>query len=151
MSTIRFLGLVAMISAGVLSSPIGNETELVARINGYNCGGQTYTLTEADDAWGDGINRRRNGNYVYNGGTAYPEEFRNGQAGNPEVDPSPCAGLQLYEFPIKAGGAAYNGGFPGPDRAVFADSTSSPGSYVQCFLMTHTGASGNLFVKCATT
>jgi hypothetical protein len=40
----------------------------------------------------------------------------------------------------------YTGGFPAADRAVFAD--NGDGSYSQCFLMTHTGAVGNTFVKC---
>ncbi|KAI1405447.1 Ribonuclease/ribotoxin [Hypoxylon fuscum] len=148
MSTIRFVGLLAMMSVSVLASPFRNETFLAKRrTNGYNCGGQTYTLVQANDAWGDGISLRRANSQK----SGYPKEFRNGQAGNPEVEPSPCAGLQLYEFPILASGAEYNGGDPAADRAVFADSNSSPGSYEQCFLMTHTGASGNLFVKCSTT
>jgi hypothetical protein len=50
-----------------------------------------------------------------------------------------------------AGGADYASGNPGPDRVVFADSNKTPGAYEQCFLMTHTGATGNLFVKCKTT
>ncbi|KAK0701890.1 hypothetical protein B0T26DRAFT_659341, partial [Lasiosphaeria miniovina] len=57
----------------------------------------------------------------------------------------------LYEFPILPSGADYLGGAPGADRVVFADSVKTPGAYEQCFLMTHTGATGNLFVKCKTT
>ncbi|KAI1098720.1 Ribonuclease/ribotoxin [Jackrogersella minutella] len=150
MTTSRLVSIVALMSTLSFASPIRNETELIERqASGLNCGGQQYTQQQAQDAWGSGINRRQTGNYVYYGSTPYPEEFRNGQAGNPEVDPSPCAGLQLYEFPILAGGADYNGGNPGPDRVVFADSNTVSGAYVQCFLMTHTGAQGNLFVKCS--
>ena len=74
--------------------------------------------------------------------------FRNGDPvyQKPEVDASPCNGKTLYEFPILNGGYMYTGGFPAADRAVFAD--NGDGSYSQCFLMTHTGAVGNTFVKC---
>ncbi|KAL7620463.1 hypothetical protein AAE478_009458 [Parahypoxylon ruwenzoriense] len=148
MVNLRSLCLMTVMSITSLAMPHENMTELDTRARGMNCGGHQYSLSQADDAWGDGIARRRSGRYVYNGRTPFPEEFRNGQAGRPEVDPSPCAGLQLYEFPILSGGAEYNGGNPGPDRVVFADSRQRPGSYEHCFLMTHTGARGNLFVKC---
>ncbi len=46
-------------------------------------------------------------------------------------------------------GAIYTGGNPGADRVVVADSVITPGSYEQCFLMTHDGAPfNNGFVKC---
>jgi hypothetical protein len=65
---------------------------------------------------------------------------------DPEVDASPCNGKTLYEFPVLAGGYMYTGGRPYADRVVIAD--NGDGSYTQCFLMTHTGAAGNRFVKC---
>ncbi|KAI1091548.1 Ribonuclease/ribotoxin [Rostrohypoxylon terebratum] len=79
---------------------------------------------------------------------AYPHQFRNGQATRPELDASPCVGLTLQEFPILSNGAAYAGGSPGPDRVVIGSSNPASGVWQECFLMTHTGAQGNLFVKC---
>jgi hypothetical protein len=144
----QFLGLVAaaLLSTTVLGSPLSvpEENALLDRRASYNCGGQTYTSAQAQDGFGDAIRHRQANSLV----GRYPTEFRNGNAKSPEVDASPCAGMQLYEFPILHTGAQYTGGAPGPDRVVVADSNSSPGSYVQCFLMTHTGASGNLFKKC---
>lgn len=46
-------------------------------------------------------------------------------------------------------GSSYAGGNPLADRVVVADSNSNPGTYEQCFLMTHDGAPfTNGFVKC---
>ncbi|KAI0444940.1 hypothetical protein F4803DRAFT_509608 [Xylaria telfairii] len=78
---------------------------------------------------------------------SYPGVFRNG--GNPpEVDPSPCRGKVLLEFPILTSGYDYTGGPPGAHRVVVAMHGGGSTAYDQCFLMTHQGASGNLFNKC---
>ncbi|KAK4455263.1 Ribonuclease/ribotoxin [Podospora aff. communis PSN243] len=157
-----FTNLVALISitsgfavANPVPVPVVNAIagpELEARqIRGWQCGNTRHTLVSVENAMGDGIRLRRALRTIAQGnGVVWPHEYRNGSPNRPEVDPSPCARLNLYEFPILASGADYAGGNPGPDRVVFADSNRTPGAFEQCFLMTHTGATGNLFVKCRT-
>ncbi|KAI1114909.1 Ribonuclease/ribotoxin [Nemania sp. NC0429] len=134
----------ATLSASVFAAPSGaDKPGLEARFNGYNCGGWIFTGAEADNGFLDAIMARRNGT-VYNG---YPHVFRNG--GDPsEVDPTPCRGKTLFEFPILTSGQDYTGGPPGPHRVVVAPHGGTSTAYDQCFLMTHQGASGNLFIKC---
>ncbi|KAK5656015.1 hypothetical protein OQA88_5153 [Cercophora sp. LCS_1] len=153
MLSTQILAVLSLASSFALASPVAvNATgvELEARQSkGYTCGTTKHTLTSVENAMGDGIRLRKALKTVAQGnGVVWPHEFRNGQANKPEVDPSPCAKLNLYEYPILASGADYTGGNPGPDRVVFADSNKTPGAFEQCFLMTHTGATGNLFVKC---
>ncbi|KAK0652374.1 Ribonuclease/ribotoxin [Cercophora newfieldiana] len=152
--------LVALVSIGTsfaLASPVAvdnnatSSVELEARqIKAWVCGTTRHTLASVENAMGDGIRLRRALKTIAQGNVVWPHEYRNGSPSRPEVDPSPCAKLNLYEFPILPNGADYAGGAPGADRVVFADSNKTPGAYEQCFLMTHTGASGNLFVKCKT-
>ncbi|KAK4183459.1 Ribonuclease/ribotoxin [Podospora australis] len=123
-------------------------------VKGYQCGTTKYTLADVENAMGDGIAlRKRLASIKGINNVDWPHEFRNGRSPTtPEVDPAPCKGLNLYEFPILASKRDFAaGGQPGPDRVVFADSNKTPGAFEQCFLMTHSGASGNLFVKCKTT
>ncbi|KAI1455737.1 Ribonuclease/ribotoxin [Annulohypoxylon moriforme] len=145
-----FLSFLALASTAVLASPIRNETELVERqLRNWNCGGTQYTTAQVQAAWNNAIHLTVTGGTIQRGSSEYPHEFRNGQAGNPEVDPSPCAGLTLREFPILASGALYTGGDPKTDRVVYGSSDPNNGVWEECFLMTHTGARArNLFVKC---
>ncbi|CAJ2513730.1 Uu.00g018490.m01.CDS01 [Anthostomella pinea] len=82
----------------------------------------------------------------------YPEAYSNGnRAGGVELDPTPCAGRALFEFPILANGAQYTGGNPGAHRVVVAQSPTSQTAYDHCFLMTHQGVQDrNAFAKCNT-
>ncbi|KAI0882270.1 Ribonuclease/ribotoxin [Annulohypoxylon maeteangense] len=145
-----FISFLAMASTAVLASPIGNETELVKRqIRDWNCGGKHYTQAQVQDAFNRGIQFKQTGQSALFGSTPYPHEFRNGLPTRPEVDPSPCAGLEFQEFPILPGGVLYSGGWPDADRVVFGSSNPASNSWTPCYLITHTGAaSRRLFVKC---
>ena len=82
MSLSRFFSLAFLLSttALVVSSPLpANSTlvDVVPRALGYNCGPQYYSLPEADDAWGDGVRRLRNGQFAYTTGdgmSSYPQK-----------------------------------------------------------------------------
>ncbi|KAI1124298.1 Ribonuclease/ribotoxin [Nemania abortiva] len=135
--------------APAFAAPSGlDKARLEARFSGYDCGGTLFTVAEAQNGFGDAINAIRS-DVVYSSGTrTYPGVFRNGGT-NFELDPSPCAGKQLLEFPILASGNPYTGGDPGLHRVVVAEHGDGT-SFDQCFLMTHQGAEGNLFNKCRT-
>ncbi|KAI0893743.1 Ribonuclease/ribotoxin [Annulohypoxylon nitens] len=149
MLTWHFISFLAVISGISLASPIENEPVLVQRqVRDWNCGGQPYTAAHVQAAFTDTINRAVHQNFAYKGKTPYPHEFRNGKPTQLEVNPDPCAGLSLQEFPILKTGAHYTGGNPGPDRVVIGSSNPAGGVWQECFLMTHTGAKGNLFLKC---
>jgi hypothetical protein len=85
MSLSRFFTLAVILSttALVISSPLpANSTlvDVVPRALGYNCGSQYYSIPEADDAWGDGVRRLRNGQFAYttnNGISSYPKKLTN--------------------------------------------------------------------------
>jgi hypothetical protein len=161
--------MAAALSASVFAAPSGADMpKLEARYNGYDCSGTRFTQAQADNGFGAAIQALRDGTVYYNGASkrlhditirtwftnipfslqgSYPGVFRNG--GNPpEVDPSPCRGKELLEFPILTSNIDYTGGPPGPHRVVVAMHGGGSTAYDQCFLMTHQGASGNLFVKC---
>ncbi|KAI0860054.1 Ribonuclease/ribotoxin [Xylaria cubensis] len=140
--------MAAALSASVFAAPSGADMpKLEARYNGYDCSGTRFTQAQADNGFGAAIEALRAGKVYYNGARSYPGVFRNG--GNPpEVDPSPCRGKELLEFPILTSNIDYTGGPPGPHRVVVAMHGGGSTAYDQCFLMTHQGASGNLFVKC---
>ncbi|KAI3320961.1 Ribonuclease/ribotoxin [Xylariaceae sp. AK1471] len=144
--------LMAALSSAVLATPLGGEPQIRPRFGGYDCGGTRFTIADADNIFGDTVyNIRKNVVYHFHtarGDRTYPGVFNNGGAGGDELDPSPCAGQKLMEFPILASGAQYMGGYPGAHRVVVAESKSNPNSYDYCFLMTHQGAQGNLFEKC---
>lgn len=149
----QLLSLAVLFSSTVLGSPhptSANHTDLERRVS-YNCGGYSYSISQTQAAWDDGIDRWRNNNLIAWKSRKYPGKFDNGIRKNnkiPELDASPCNGLTLYEWPIMQNGNAYNGGPPLTDRIVFGASSTTPGTYQQCFLMTHTGTGGNLFLKC---
>ncbi|KAI0132096.1 hypothetical protein BJ170DRAFT_718007 [Xylariales sp. AK1849] len=145
------LFVAAALSSAVSAAPLGDDKpKRVAEISGYDCGGARFTLAKVPDGYGDATRAiQTDAVYVYhapNGDRTYPGPFRNGGA-NEELDPSPCAGKQLLEFPILITGAAYTGGNPGAHRVIMADHGDGT-SYDQCFLMMHRGAPGNLFNKC---
>jgi hypothetical protein len=140
------LSTLLLLTTTALGNPVPSEDSTLQARGSYTCGSQRYTTSDVQNAMGDGIRHRQNNQLV---AKSYPKEFRNGQKkfgqGPTELDPSPCAKMQLYEFPILPGGREYTGGAPGPDRVVFADSEKRPGAYVQCFVMTHVGG---LYKKC---
>ncbi|KAM0811610.1 putative Ribonuclease T(1) [Seiridium cardinale] len=138
--------VVAVLSSAVLAAPTEDgKPNIEARLT-YDCGGTVFTSTQAQEGYGDATTALK-GDVVYRYGVrTYPGVFRNGGS-SVELDPSPCAGKQLLEFPILASGSPYTGGTPGPHRVVMAEHGDGT-SYDQCFLMTHQGASGNLFNKC---
>ena len=82
MSLSRFFTLAVLLSTTslVISSPLPVNSTLVdvaPRALGYNCGPQYYSLPEADDAWGDGVRRLRNGQFAYTTGdgmSSYPQK-----------------------------------------------------------------------------
>ncbi|KAI1745280.1 Ribonuclease/ribotoxin [Xylaria scruposa] len=143
--TQSLLVVAAALFAPVFAAPSGTEKpKLEARVSGYDCGGTRFTLAQAQNGFGDAVTALQH-DVVYR---TYPGVFRNGGT-NLELDPSPCVGKQLLEFPILSSGHAYTGGDPGAHRVVVAEHGDGT-SYDQCFLMTHQGAAGNLFNKCRT-
>ncbi|KAI0860258.1 Ribonuclease/ribotoxin [Xylaria cubensis] len=147
--TQSLLFVAAALFAPAFAAPSGVDSpKLEARLSGYDCGGTRFSSADAQNAFGDALNALRN-DVVYHYGTrTYPGVFRNGGT-NLELDPSPCAGKQLLEFPILTSGHAYAGGDPQLHRVVLAEHGDGT-SWEQCFLMTHQGAAGNLFNKCRT-
>jgi hypothetical protein len=73
MSLSRFISLAVFLASTALvaCSPLPADTnttpaDIIPRALGYNCGPQYYSLPEADDAFGDAIRLRRNGQtYAY--------------------------------------------------------------------------------------
>ncbi|KAH8156948.1 hypothetical protein CIB48_g11304 [Xylaria polymorpha] len=133
--------MAAALSASVFAAPSGaDKPRLEARYNGYNCSGTFFTQAQADDGFGAAIQALRDD-------VGRTRAFRNGGS-PPEVDPSPCRGKELLEFPILTSGVDYTGGPPGAHRVVVAMHGGGSTAYDQCFLMTHQGAPGNLFIRC---
>ncbi|KAH7018115.1 Ribonuclease/ribotoxin [Microdochium trichocladiopsis] len=97
------------------------------------CGSVFYSATAVNAASQRACTNYKNGNAP--GG--YPHTFNNREGFSFAV-----AGPYL-EFPIMSSGALYTGGSPGPDRVVI-----NTNSCQQAGAITHTGASGNNFVKC---
>ncbi|KAE9378702.1 Ribonuclease/ribotoxin [Stipitochalara longipes BDJ] len=149
MAVYHFLGVAALLLSTTLASPIDHlATRNITVIEaGLRCGNFPYTNAEAQDAFADAISHLRAGTSYNSATNTFPGVFRNGGT-HEEVDAGSCRGLTLYEFPIRQDGREYTGGAPGPDRVVVAESARKHGAYEQCFLMTHTGAGGNLFVRC---
>ncbi|KAK6085168.1 hypothetical protein SCUP515_00986 [Seiridium cupressi] len=112
--------VVAVLSSAVLAAPMEDgKPKIEARLS-YDCGGTVFTSAQAQEGFGDAVTALRNNAVYYNGARSYPGVFRNGGS-NLELDPSPCAGKQLLEFPILVSGNQYNGGAPGLHRVVVAE------------------------------
>ncbi|TGJ85313.1 hypothetical protein E0Z10_g3468 [Xylaria hypoxylon] len=115
------LFMAAALSSAVLASPLAaGKPGIQARFSGYDCGGTFFTQAEAQEGFGDAVNAIRTDAVYFNGGKTYPGVFRNG-GNNVELDPSPCEGKQLLEFPILTTGNGYTGGAPGAHRVVVAE------------------------------
>ncbi|KAF9790604.1 ribonuclease T1 [Thelephora terrestris] len=94
------------------------------------CASRSYAGSDTQDA----IDQAGSGPY-----RGYPHQYN-----NYEGFTFSCGGSTFYEFPILASGAPFDGSTsPGPDRVVFDNS----GGFCGC--ITHTGASGNKFLQCA--
>ncbi|KAF2126391.1 ribonuclease-domain-containing protein [Dothidotthia symphoricarpi CBS 119687] len=110
------------------------DAALDARACYVTCGSTCYTSAQVSAARTAGYNHQKAGTVA--GSSTYPHKYNNYEGF------SFLAGGTYYEFPLKTGGV-YTGGSPGADRVVFNGSGARAGE------ITHTGASGNNFVKCA--
>ncbi|KAF2637309.1 putative extracellular guanyl-specific ribonuclease T1 [Massarina eburnea CBS 473.64] len=117
----------------LLSTAIALPTDLDKRA-GATCGSVVYTAAAVNAASQKGYSYYQAGTQV--GSNDYPHTFNNNEGFSFSV-----SGPYL-EFPILSSGSLYTGGSPGADRVVINTSGKQAGA------ITHTGASGNNFVKC---
>ncbi|KAK3201697.1 hypothetical protein GRF29_164g372543 [Pseudopithomyces chartarum] len=117
----------------LVSSAVALPAELDKRA-GATCGSVVYSAAAVNAAAQKGCSYYKAGTQV--GSNAYPHTFNNREGFSFSV-----SGPYL-EFPILSSGALYTGGSPGADRVVINTSCQQAGA------ITHTGASGNNFVKC---
>ncbi|KAH6642340.1 Ribonuclease/ribotoxin [Boeremia exigua] len=136
----KFLSILALIAplafalpTSVVEAPV-EDAAVEARQSCYSkCGSVCYTAAQVTAARNAGANHVRQGTQA--GSSTYPHVFNNREGFNFLNNPT------YYEFPIKTSGV-YTGGSPGADRVVFNSAGTRSGE------ITHTGASGNNFVKC---
>ncbi|KAH8593782.1 hypothetical protein B0O99DRAFT_595894 [Bisporella sp. PMI_857] len=121
------LTLLPLLLAVVSAAPLEERA-------GATCGTVVYTAAAVNAASVRAYNHYTAGTTV--GSNSYPHTFNNNEGFSFAV-----AG-PYQEFPILSSGAIYTGGSPGPDRVVINTSGRQAGT------ITHTGASGNAFVKC---
>jgi hypothetical protein len=97
MSLSRFVSLAVLLASTALVAcsplPANADTtpaDVIPRALGYNCGPQYYSLPEADDAFGDAIRLRRNGQtyaYARNGITSMSFLFPSPSSPDPHALP----------------------------------------------------------------
>ncbi|KAH8888914.1 ribonuclease-domain-containing protein [Thozetella sp. PMI_491] len=124
-----FVTLLAAVPS-VLSAPA--EVAALEKRADAQCGSVYYTAAQVNAASVRACNH-------YNAGTTvggYPHTFNNNEGFSFAVSGP------YQEFPILSSGSLYTGGSPGADRVVINTSCKQAGT------ITHTGASGNAFVKC---
>ncbi|KAF2707471.1 ribonuclease-domain-containing protein [Pleomassaria siparia CBS 279.74] len=101
---------------------------------GATCGSVVYTAAAVNAASVKACSYYNAGTTA--GSSTYPHTFNNNEGFSFAVSGP------YQEFPILSSGAIYSGGSPGADRVVINTSCKQAGT------ITHTGASGNNFVKC---
>ncbi|KAJ7869733.1 Ribonuclease/ribotoxin [Mycena olivaceomarginata] len=115
------------LSALVLAVPTGAQANV-------SCGRNVFTTAKVTAAVDDGYQRVKDNRII---DRTYPKAYR-----NTDRLSMACGGNSMFEFPLVAGGRAFTGGDPGPDRVIFNESR------ILCAVITHSGAPGNTFVSC---
>ncbi|KAK0548913.1 hypothetical protein OC861_002394 [Tilletia horrida] len=95
------------------------------------CGGKYYSSSQVSQAV-------EYSDYGYAPSTTYPHQYNDYEGFSFS---NYCSDTKFYEYPLTSNG--YTGGSPGPDRVITGQSS---GAF--CGAITHTGASGNNFVRC---
>ncbi|KAL1606503.1 hypothetical protein SLS60_003908 [Paraconiothyrium brasiliense] len=126
--SVKLVSLLALVASAV-ALPAELDKRAAAK-----CGSVSYTAAAVNAASQKACSYYQAGTQV--GSNDYPHTFNNNEGFSFAV-----SGPYL-EFPILSSGALYTGGSPGADRVVINTSCKQAGA------ITHTGASGNNFVKC---
>ncbi|KAF1846989.1 ribonuclease-domain-containing protein [Cucurbitaria berberidis CBS 394.84] len=122
----------ALPTSVITEAPVENQLE--ARQCFVRCGSTCYTSAQLSAARAAGFNHYKQGTTA--GSSTYPHKYNN-REGFAFIASGPW-----QEFPVKTSGV-YTGGSPGADRVIFNTNGARAGE------ITHTGASGNNFVKCS--
>ncbi|KAH7067367.1 Ribonuclease/ribotoxin [Paraphoma chrysanthemicola] len=137
----KFLSSLLVLLAPValaLPTSVSTEAPEVAAIEArqcyVTCGSTCYTSSQVTAARNSGYNYYNQGSQA--GSSNYPHTYNNYEGFSFLVSGP------YQEFPLRTSGT-YTGGSPGADRVIFNTRGQRAGE------ITHTGASGNAFVKCS--